>query len=197
EYAADFGASAAEAGQFLRMAYRSSFCACLALREDSEDFLLRAHDNNNDSNTNNNNNNRTPIESVALPAIGCGCRGYPLDEAIETGLQEILRALDCDNSSNNNSDNNSNSNSNNNRGNSPRVSGGLRYIEMRFWDTATFRRWLHKCEHEFDSCSETEVKAALWDGRSLEEYTERKNETRMRETKSLFETNFGKYCSVM
>eukprot|EP00933_Yihiella_yeosuensis_P029269 TRINITY_DN22942_c1_g2_i1.p1 TRINITY_DN22942_c1_g2~~TRINITY_DN22942_c1_g2_i1.p1 ORF type:complete len:260 (+),score=50.22 TRINITY_DN22942_c1_g2_i1:35-781(+) len=88
------------------------------------------------------------VKSLACPAIGCGCRGFPLAEAAEIGLAAIV-----DESS-------------------------VPFIEVRFWDHATFMTWREKTkELGLEPCEEYEVQNSLWGGETLEHWSEKKQKS--------------------
>lgn len=56
------------------------------------------------------------VESLCLPAIGCGCRGYPSTSAAHIGLGVLLAH-----------------------------GSHIPYVEVRFWDQNTFSAWNQEC----------------------------------------------------
>eukprot|EP00747_Dinoflagellata_sp_TGD_P221187 gnl/TRDRNA2_/TRDRNA2_93059_c0_seq2.p1 gnl/TRDRNA2_/TRDRNA2_93059_c0~~gnl/TRDRNA2_/TRDRNA2_93059_c0_seq2.p1 ORF type:complete len:248 (+),score=42.02 gnl/TRDRNA2_/TRDRNA2_93059_c0_seq2:37-780(+) len=85
-------------------------------------------------------------ESLACPAIGAGCRGYPLEATAQIGLDALARA-------------------------DPVVP----YIEVRFWAHAAFIAWRDECARiGLASCEETEVADCLWEGEPLATWYERR-----------------------
>eukprot|EP00927_Polykrikos_kofoidii_P077288 TRINITY_DN74242_c0_g1_i1.p1 TRINITY_DN74242_c0_g1~~TRINITY_DN74242_c0_g1_i1.p1 ORF type:complete len:267 (-),score=30.43 TRINITY_DN74242_c0_g1_i1:45-815(-) len=86
------------------------------------------------------------IKSLCCPAIGCGCRGFPLDVAARIGLD----ALAGDHQ--------------------------IPYVEVRFWDHSTFMTWLEasRALPSLAPCEDSHVREALWDGLSLSTWSEQR-----------------------
>ena len=104
----------------------------------------------------NSSSGRNKVESVALPAVGCGCRGYPDAVAAKIVYNCILDNVEK--SANSNSD--------------------IRYVEVRCWATLTFRAWrdVMLAESKVTQCSYEEVCGDLFDGGTLLEYTKKKRQ---------------------
>mmetsp|Transcript_33159 Transcript_33159/g.104998 ORF Transcript_33159/g.104998 Transcript_33159/m.104998 type:complete len:248 (+) Transcript_33159:38-781(+) len=77
-------------------------------------------------------------ETLACPAVGCGIRGYPIDEAARIGLEAIAH------------------------------NSAVPYVEVRIWDRMTFETWRQECSKMgLTPCTEDMVESSLWDGEPL------------------------------
>ena len=89
------------------------------------------------------------IETVALPAVGCGCRGYPAATAIRIILDSIVQVIT--------------------------TNACLKYIEIRFCSTPEFLGCVSECTNRSLIISdETEIEQLLFGGMSLAAYTQEK-----------------------
>mmetsp|Transcript_126526 Transcript_126526/g.252861 ORF Transcript_126526/g.252861 Transcript_126526/m.252861 type:complete len:245 (+) Transcript_126526:57-791(+) len=84
-------------------------------------------------------------KSLACPAIGCGIRGYPMEEAAEIGLRLIVEDV------------------------------VVPYVEVRIWDWVTFKVWQESCcKLGLESCNAADVMGTLWDGETLENWQKKR-----------------------
>lgn len=84
-------------------------------------------------------------QSLCCPAIGCGCRGYPLDTAARIGLRAVAGA------------------------------SAVPYVEVRFWERRAFDAWEEAVgQASLQPCAEQEAMDALWGGEPLALWQERK-----------------------
>jgi len=84
------------------------------------------------------------VGSLACPAIGSGCRGYPVRDAAEVGLRAILE------------------------------DDQVPYVEIRFWAQNAFTAWIEECKRrDIPICDEQEVADMLWEGESLAKWREK------------------------
>lgn len=90
-------------------------------------------------------------ESLACPAIGCGCRGYPVEDAARIGLHALAEDR------------------------------AVPYIEVRILDWLTYSAWQQECIRlGLKACTEGDVKEALWEGEPLASWHERRVAERRR-----------------
>eukprot|EP00403_Amphidinium_massartii_P005935 CAMPEP_0178371122 /NCGR_PEP_ID=MMETSP0689_2-20121128/662_1 /TAXON_ID=160604 /ORGANISM="Amphidinium massartii, Strain CS-259" /LENGTH=233 /DNA_ID=CAMNT_0019990979 /DNA_START=1 /DNA_END=698 /DNA_ORIENTATION=- len=88
------------------------------------------------------------MQSMCLPAIGCGCRGYPVDKAAKVGLNVILAqhssAVDV----------------------AAKEGAKVPYLEIRILENVTFDLWVKEARGReiLKECSERDPQIELWEG---------------------------------
>mmetsp|Transcript_93724 Transcript_93724/g.264577 ORF Transcript_93724/g.264577 Transcript_93724/m.264577 type:complete len:267 (-) Transcript_93724:26-826(-) len=103
-------------------------------------------------------------QTLCCPALGCGCRGFPLEVAARVGLDALAAPVALAVSLQEEP--------------SKASTCPVPYVEVRFWENRVFDAWLEECaRRDLVACEAREVEEALWGGEPLHVWHER--ETRL------------------
>eukprot|EP00434_Breviolum_minutum_P017054 symbB.v1.2.015046.t1/scaffold1112.1/size147309/4 len=96
---------------------------------------------------------------AGCPAIGCGIRGFPAPLVAKAGLQHLVPEGVC------------------------QAAQAVPYVEVRFWDTNVLNAWTSEAfQRNLEECEESQVMKELWQGDTLEVWTQKRLQARTPKT---------------